>query len=92
MLSKKNKEDIALDKIMKKYGARLCQLRTIKKLTIDQAAKNIDITPAKLAKIEKGTFDFTIEILFKLGVLYDFEPREFVNLYTKKANTKNRNK
>jgi transcriptional regulator with XRE-family HTH domain len=86
MAFKKVNKKQKYEQLSKVFGEKLFELRTQKRLTIKDAAKKIKIAPVRLSKIEKGEAHFTIPILYNLAFLYNFEPKDFINLknYSKK--------
>lgn len=70
------------NKLFKFFGEKLLDLRTKKKLSLEEAACRLNITIQKLNKIERGEVSFAIHLLFEFGVLYDFEPMDFINSYS----------
>lgn len=61
----------------KQLGARIKELRKIKKLTQEQVAEMVDIDPKHLSRIEVGGSYPSIDTLEKLAVALKFEVMDF---------------
>ena len=59
-------------------GARIKQLRTEHKDSIRGLAKKLDYDWSNLAKIERGTYGLTHELLQKIIDVYDVQPSYFL--------------
>ena len=64
-------------KFLKIVGERLHSLRKAQGNEIEIVAKALGISPALLARIERGDYDMYLDLLFELCDYYDITPHEF---------------
>jgi transcriptional regulator with XRE-family HTH domain len=61
---------------LREIATRLWKLRTSRKLEPDTVAKEVDISPRMLRKVESCRYNFTLDVLFRLCAYYRVNPDE----------------
>lgn len=64
-------------KFLKTVGTRLYQLRKDQRKELETVAKGVGISPALLARIERGDYDMYLDLLFELCDYYEITPHDF---------------
>lgn len=67
-----------MDEQLKQIGERLCGLRDVLDITVDEMAKTIGISKEKYEQIERGKEDITISTLMKIARKYGVSTEELI--------------
>jgi len=76
MLDEKKK-----DEFKAKFGKQLGKIKKDKKLSFRNIAKNCDLDPSFISKIEKGTENITLETVLNLLYGLNVQPRELFDFH-----------
>lgn len=61
---------------VREIATRLWRLRMKRKLKLETVAREVNISPGILRKVESGHYNFTLDILFRLCEYYQVNPDE----------------
>lgn len=64
---------------MNKFGQKIRQLRTSKKIPLRKLAAFLDIDPSILSKIERGQRSASRKMALKTAIFFDIEPQLLLN-------------
>jgi transcriptional regulator with XRE-family HTH domain len=63
---------------LKKLGQRIKEIRLEKKLTQSSLASSCDVDIRTIQRIEKGTFNMSLKILYLIADVLEFHPAELI--------------
>jgi transcriptional regulator with XRE-family HTH domain len=64
---------------LKRIGQRIRRIRLAKKLTQSSLASSCDVDIRTIQRIEKGTFNMSLKILYLISDSFEMNPSELLN-------------